>query len=51
MWQKKCDDLAKEAADQAKAWSIPFRSLLSDCAFLFWEGKLVMDAPKTMDAS
>ena len=51
MWQKKCDDLAKEAADHAKAWSIPFRSLLSDCAFLFWEGKLVMDAPKTMDAS
>ena len=50
MWQKKCDDLPKEAAHQAQASSIPFRSLLSDCAFLFWEGKLVMDAPKTMDA-
>ena len=51
MWQKKCGDLAKEAADQAKTWSIPLRSLQSDCAFLCWEGKLVMDAPKTMDAS
>ena len=50
MWQKTCDALAKEAADQAKAWSIPFRSLLSEFAFLFWKGKLVMDAPKTVDA-
>ena len=31
-WQKMWDDLAKEAADQAKAWSIPFRSLLSELA-------------------
>ena len=48
--QHLCDDLTKQALNDAKSWLVPFRDLVSDLAFMLCDGKLVGDALRSLDA-
>ena len=48
-WQELCDTLAKEALSESRAWSVPFLDLVVAMAFILREGRLVLDANKSLD--
>ena len=48
-WQELCDTLAKEALVESQSWGVPYLDVVVDLAFIFREGRLVVDVNKSLD--